>query len=189
MGYLQRLKAEFPEKPSPNELPKLPKDSFDSYDSSQSRPFAEILLAAGGDNLLQDPAMEIRRPLDRDKVARLDALAERVARAYRVPDDEIPIMIETAKADPEHAWRSFTYLAAELRCRKVAMLADNPRIKHAIITDTEVDPEHVIVTIGLRDKATCELAIPSTKYDPFLFLRLAEECQGALNMSKTGGLT
>lgn len=65
--------------------------------------------------------------------------------------------------------------AMEARREKVlAMLAENPQIKRAIATDTEADPENVIVTIGLRGQATGELAIPKTKYDPFLLLNLIE---------------
>jgi hypothetical protein len=62
--------------------------------------------------------------------------------------------------------------AMEARRQKVlAMLAENPGIKRAIITDTETDPEHVIIAIGLRGEATGELAIPKAKYDPFLILK------------------
>jgi TubC N-terminal docking domain len=61
------------------------------------------------------------------------------------------------------------------RQRVLAMLDNNPGIKRAILTDTEADPESVIVTIGLRDQATAELAIPKARYDPFLILRLVED--------------
>jgi hypothetical protein len=60
------------------------------------------------------------------------------------------------------------------RQRVLAMLAQNPRIKRAIITDTEADPDNVIVTIGIRDGATCDLAIPKTRYDAFLLLKVIE---------------
>jgi hypothetical protein len=48
------------------------------------------------------------------KADELDSLVERVARAYRVPEHEIPIMIETARGDQENAWICFRSLAAEL---------------------------------------------------------------------------
>ena len=61
---------------------------------------------------------------------------------------------------------------AEARRQRVRMLADNPAIRYAITTDTEADPEAVILTLVIRDKATCELQIPRAKYDPFLLLHL-----------------
>lgn len=60
------------------------------------------------------------------------------------------------------------------RQRVLAMLAQNPRIKRAIIADSEADPENVIVTIGLRSKAKAELLIQKARYDPFLILKLIE---------------
>lgn len=122
MGYLERLKAEFSEKPPPKEVPKLPKPHFDSNDSSV------------GDRL---PEIETANEFE----------------------------IEDTAPDP----------AREARCQRVlSMLNQNPQIKRAIITDTEADPENVIVTIGLRGEATGELAIPKAKYDPFLLLKLIE---------------
>ena len=63
--------------------------------------------------------------------------------------------------------------AAEARWQRVIMmLANNPDIRYAMTTDTDADPEAVILTLAIRDKATCELRIQKAKYDPFLLLDL-----------------
>ncbi len=65
--------------------------------------------------------------------------------------------------------------AAEARRQRVlAMLAQHPGTRYAVLTDTEADPEAVLLTLAIRGRATCELAIPRAKYDPFLLLDLIE---------------
>lgn len=57
--------------------------------------------------------------------------------------------------------------------RVLAMLAERPGIKYAVVVDNpNADP--VIVALGIRGQATCELRIPREKYDPFLLLDLIE---------------
>lgn len=63
----------------------------------------------------------------------------------------------------------------EQRRKKVLkMLEDRPEIQRAFITDTETDPDHVILTMAIRDVASFELSIPRCKYDPFLLLEIIE---------------
>lgn len=65
--------------------------------------------------------------------------------------------------------------AAEARRQRVlAMLADRPGIRYAILTDTRADPEAVLLTLAIRGQATCELRIPQAKYDGVLLLDLIE---------------
>ncbi len=65
--------------------------------------------------------------------------------------------------------------AAEARRRRVlAMLAQHPGTRYAVLTDTEADLEAVLLTLAIRDKGSCELSIPREKYDPFLLLDLIE---------------
>jgi hypothetical protein len=98
-------------------------------------------------------------PLPDDLLAEMRAHKAELLDVLRVEDCEEPI------PDP----------AMEARRQKVlAMLAQNPQIKRAIISDTEADPENVIVTIGLREQATAELVIPKASYDAFLILKLME---------------
>ncbi len=60
------------------------------------------------------------------------------------------------------------------RQRVLAMLAERPEARYALLTDTTADPEAVIVALAIRGRATCELRIPREKYDPFLLLHLIE---------------
>ena len=61
------------------------------------------------------------------------------------------------------------------------MLSKNPAARYAILTDTESDPEAVLLTLAIRGKATCELRIPREKYDPFLLLELIERHGGTVH--------
>lgn len=61
------------------------------------------------------------------------------------------------------------------RQRVLAMLTERPGIRYAVVTDTDADPTAVIVTLGIRGQATCELRIPRSKWDPFLFLEAVEQ--------------
>lgn len=67
------------------------------------------------------------------------------------------------------------------RQRVLQMLRDNPRIQYALVTDTEADPEAVILALAIRSRATCEVAIPRAKYDPWLLLELIEKHGGSLH--------
>ena len=61
------------------------------------------------------------------------------------------------------------------------MLADNPGIQYAMITDTDADPEAVILALAIRGRASCELRIPRAKFDPFLLLHLIERHGGTMH--------
>jgi hypothetical protein len=41
----------------------------------------------------------------------------------------------------------------------LSMVANEPGITYALTSDTEADPDAVIITLAIRDKATCELKI------------------------------
>jgi hypothetical protein len=64
--------------------------------------------------------------------------------------------------------------AAVRRARVIAMLAAHPEVRYAVATETEIDPDSVIVTIAIRGVATCELHVPRGKWDGTLFLDLLE---------------
>ena len=69
-------------------------------------------------------------------------------------------------------------LKREERSAKVlSMLADQPGIQRTFLTDSEADPQHVIVTIAIRDQYTFEMTIPREKYDAFLIVELIEKAQ------------
>lgn len=59
------------------------------------------------------------------------------------------------------------------RRRVLAMLAERPGIRYAVIVDNpNADP--VIVVLAIRDVGTCELAIPAANYDAFALLAMIE---------------
>ena len=60
------------------------------------------------------------------------------------------------------------------RQRVLELLAANTSARYALVTDSECDPEAVLLTLAIRGRATCELRIPREKYDPFLLLGLIE---------------
>ena len=59
------------------------------------------------------------------------------------------------------------------RQRVLAMLDERPDTKYAVVVDNP-DTDPVIVALGIRGQATCELRIPREKYDPILFLEAVE---------------
>jgi hypothetical protein len=62
--------------------------------------------------------------------------------------------------------------AATRRQKILAMLRNNPSINYAAITDDQAERDSVIVTLAIRDRATCELHIPRDKWDGVVFLEL-----------------
>jgi len=64
------------------------------------------------------------------------------------------------------------------RQRAIAILAGDPGIRYAVVTDIAADPEAVILTLGIRDLATGELLIPRASYDPFRLMQLMDEYAG-----------
>lgn len=58
------------------------------------------------------------------------------------------------------------------RQRVLAMLADNPALRLAVVCDGQGDP--VPVALAIRDKGTCEVLIPAARFDPFDLLDLVE---------------
>ena len=118
--------------------------------------------AADGVSLILSPAGTIKATGTGDAVTRwLPLIREHkpgiVAALQEAANDPLP--------DP----------AMEVRRRHVlAMLAERPDIRYAVLTDTQSDPEAVILALAIRGRATCELRIPRGKYDPFLLLELIE---------------
>lgn len=63
----------------------------------------------------------------------------------------------------------------ESRRQKVLdMLASNPETQRAVIADQHSDPDHVIITIGIRSVATFELMLDKSRFDPFTLLDLID---------------
>jgi len=58
------------------------------------------------------------------------------------------------------------------RQRVLAMLADNPALRLAVVCDGAGDP--VPVAVAIRDKGAAEILIPAARFDPFALLELVE---------------
>lgn len=61
------------------------------------------------------------------------------------------------------------------RGKAIAMLEAAPNTQRAIHTDINSDPHNVILTVAVRNLATCEMLIPISKYDPWRLLELIEQ--------------
>ncbi len=59
--------------------------------------------------------------------------------------------------------------------KMIAKLEDNPGLRYAMETHTDVEPEAVILTLAIRGKGACELRIPKSRYDAFALLELIEK--------------
>jgi len=67
-------------------------------------------------------------------------------------------------------------LKREQRREKVLrMLEENPGTQRAFVTDTESDPDNVILTIAIKDKYSFEMQIPKDKYDGFAILEMIHQ--------------
>ena len=63
--------------------------------------------------------------------------------------------------------------AAESRRQRVlAMLANDPALRLAVVCDGTGDP--IPVAVAIRHKGTFEVLIPAARFDPFTFLDLVE---------------
>jgi hypothetical protein len=71
---------------------------------------------------------------------------------------------------------------ADARIGKVlAKLQADPGLRFAVEAHIDADPDAVILTLAIRDKAACELRIPREKYDPFLLLELIQSHSGKVH--------
>jgi hypothetical protein len=61
------------------------------------------------------------------------------------------------------------------RVKVLALLQSSPETQRAVIADQDSDPDHVILTIGIRSVATFELMIDKTRFDPFTLLDLIDK--------------
>ena len=86
------------------------------------------------------------------------------------PAGEAAAVARIAIANPEVAPSD---PATEARRQRVlAMLADNPALRLAVVCDGAGDP--VPVAVAIRDKGSVEILIPAARFDPFALLELVE---------------
>ena len=78
-----------------------------------------------------------------------------------------------AVANPPEAKAVTPDPATEARRQRVlAMLADNPALRLAVVCDGAGDP--VPVAVAIRGKGSVEILIPAARFDPFALLELVE---------------
>lgn len=71
--------------------------------------------------------------------------------------------------------------AEKRRARVLTMLEAHPGAKYAAVTDMQVVPGFVLLTLAIRDVATVDLLIPAAKWDGPTFLDLLEKHGHTLN--------
>ena len=90
------------------------------------------------------------------------------------PESEHYLVLSKCKQDHEalayFLERANEYARNKRRQRVLKMLADNPDIQRAFVTDAESNKDNVILTMVIRDKYSFEMLIPKTKYDAFAIL-------------------
>lgn len=57
----------------------------------------------------------------------------------------------------------------------LALLANNPGTRYAMLADSDSDPLQIILAIAIRDHGTCEMLIPKSTCDPWRLLELIEQ--------------
>ena len=93
-----------------------------------------------------------------------------------------PEIVDLIRAHKPELLEALRDPVAEARRQRVlAKLEDNPEAPYAVVTDSEADPQAVILALAIRGRATCELRIPRDRYDPFLLLDLIERHCGTIH--------
>ena len=99
-----------------------------------------------------------------------------------------PGIVAELRAANDTTYDALPDLAAEARRQRVlVLLAERPGIRYAVLTDTQADPDAVIVVLAIWSAkpdggtVTCELAIPRAKYDGMLLLDLIEHHGGTVH--------
>ena len=106
---------------------------------------------------------------------------ERATRGEKPSNFQEPKALRGAPPRERNAQPASDPAAEARRSRVLAMLAERPGIRYAVLTDVESDPEAVLLTLAIRGRATCEFRIPRDRYDPFLLLDLIERHSGTVH--------
>ena len=107
---------------------------------------------------------------------------EAVNRWLRIIREHKNEIVNELRAANNGAYDPLRDAAAEARRQKVlVMLRESPTVRYAVVTDTQSDPDAVIVAFAIRGRATCELLIPRSRYDGALLLDLIERHSGTVH--------
>ncbi len=128
----------------------------------------------------QQALLQVARPSARN--TQQAALEERVTVISDLQQSPyIPAAAPTIALDEPDNLGAGAAEAEARRQRLLAMLAEHPEARYALVTDLESDPEAVILAIAIRGRATCEFQIPREKYDGILLMELIEKHCGTLH--------
>lgn len=84
-------------------------------------------------------------------------VAPMLAAFRQISADELPIETETKAR----------------RNSVLGILAEHPDTRYAVLVD-DPDTDPLLLTLAIRGQATCELAIPAAKFDPFELLAILD---------------
>lgn len=71
----------------------------------------------------------------------------------------------------------------ERRQKVLAMLEDQPGTERVVVTDTSIDPNNVILTIGIRNQYTFEMLISKHRYDGLALLEMLHNLSKAISIN------
>ncbi len=146
---------------------------------------AGLAMRADGDALVVRPRElltdELRTQIREHKPAILAALQDaandvqaRYPGAQVEPVDEPRKRTDAEAAEQEHQ----NDPAMEARRQRVlAILAEHPRFRYAVVTDTTADPGAVVVHIGIRGIGAGEIVIAKDRYDGLELLHSLERTE------------
>ena len=107
-------------------------------------------------------------PTKAEKLHELNLLIQYVTSRNGFANEDIIEAKYHATKDVENALISFRALAKNVRRDRVMeLLRANPEVPRAVYTDTQSDPNNVILTIAIRRVCVCEMLIDKSKYNPW----------------------
>ena len=112
---------------------------------------AGVRLSASGPNLIAEPRQAIT--------------------------DELRALIRENKPELLAALAPVGHGVDSRRQRVLAKLAAEPDQQRVAIFDTDAEPDVVICTIAIRNAGTCELRVPSDRYNPWAVLESLQKTQ------------
>lgn len=199
MSYLERLRGGDSEKRPPPVLQELQKGPADSgkrppsaLQELQKAPSYSFCSGHGAYFQKSDPAA-LTPPAALPWPAELTDALKRVSAAFEWTRQDIADFCRWARLSPEALARASEFLRTEAaklpppgvterRRAVVAMLADDPTLRVAWTCADDGASDPVLLTLAVRGKGACEIAIPRARFDAFALLREVER-HGELSMA------
>ena len=173
--YLAMLKGQTTEKAPDDELPKISNPSFEGFAGTSN---GLIQKNEGGFDGFEGNA-ETKNP---EKPPGLLEVIRRMYSHYKHSPEELALALADARINPDR-WRSvirqdpnadlFINPMSPHYAEVLDMLRVNPSLHYAFITRNE--GKSVIITLGVRGVAVCEMIVPSEHFDPREFLQIVKD--------------